>query len=562
VCGLEVSKKTLQEEIIETDVLVIGAGAGGLMAAIASADSGAKVILCEKGNTRRSGGIAGGNDHFWCYIPGFHSDTFKLNFIKELLNLGVVGEEQVTKFVDRSYEVVQMWESWGINMKIDSRYVFTGHSWPGSSGEPGKTDRYQLHFFDEKQCVKLEKQAKIRGVRIINRVMITELLKGSNGRVIGAIGISTREPKIYIIQSKCTIFNKGHVGNTRLYPSPNVIGYSMAEPATGDGVMAAYRIGADVQKAESFGRQVSLRFGPWAGKGTWIGVARDAEGKPIAPPFHSKPNRELGEKAIENSSAVDHVWAIGKGPVWMDPRGISDEDLQYMKQGWESEAMLHFLKWVDQEKIDVQNTRFEFLASQPGSGIQIKIDADYKTTIDGLYAIANGPLSVSAVGGLVAAESAAKDIKDIKISDLESQRNYIIQVKQGYEELLNREGSQYTDWKEAQWAIWQIMHCYSLPPHRTENTLTAGYNQLLRLRQLARKTLRASNPHDLYHCLEVLNLMDGAELVILAVRERKESKGNASRQDYPFPNPMLGNKSLVITQVDGKPSFRWENPRR
>jgi succinate dehydrogenase/fumarate reductase flavoprotein subunit len=89
----------------------------------------------------------------------------------------------------------------------------------------------------------------------------------------------------------------------------------------------------------------------------------------------------------------------------------------------------------------------------------------------------------------------------------------------------------------------------------------AGYNQLLRLRELAKCTLKAGNPHDLYHCLEVLNVIDIAELVLLAVNERKESRGKIQRQDYPFTNPML-NKFLVITQKDSKPTLRWEKPRR
>ena len=89
----------------------------------------------------------------------------------------------------------------------------------------------------------------------------------------------------------------------------------------------------------------------------------------------------------------------------------------------------------------------------------------------------------------------------------------------------------------------------------------AGYNQLLKLRDQTHQILKANNQHDLYHCLEVLNLMDAAELVLLAVNERKESRGQARRQDYPFTDPML-NKLLVIAQKDGKPTFRWESPRR
>jgi succinate dehydrogenase/fumarate reductase flavoprotein subunit len=50
-------REALTEERISTDVLVVGAGAGGMMAAISAADSGARVVLCEKGHARRSGGI-------------------------------------------------------------------------------------------------------------------------------------------------------------------------------------------------------------------------------------------------------------------------------------------------------------------------------------------------------------------------------------------------------------------------------------------------------------------------------------------------------------------------
>jgi succinate dehydrogenase/fumarate reductase flavoprotein subunit len=89
----------------------------------------------------------------------------------------------------------------------------------------------------------------------------------------------------------------------------------------------------------------------------------------------------------------------------------------------------------------------------------------------------------------------------------------------------------------------------------------AGYNQLLRIKKKAQSILKASNQHDLYQFLEVLNLMDVAELVLLAINERKESRGQARRQDYPFVNPML-NKLLVISLKEGQPSFRWEKPLR
>ncbi len=559
---MEASRKTLQEEKFDTDVLVVGAGAGGIMAAITAADGGAGVILCEKGNARHSGGIMTGNDHFQCYIPQIHGPAVRENHIRESLGRGMEDVDIVIKHIDLSYDVVQKWESWGVNMKRNSHYEFTGHGWPGSSGkmgEPGKTDRLWLHFSDNQLCTKLEKQARERGVRVMSRVMVTELLKDAGGRVVGAIGISAREPKLFIFQAKSIVINKCGVNPTRFYPPPNVIGYSMAEPGTGDGSMMAYRVGADLQNAEFFRRQISLRFGPMTGKGTWIGVTRDAEGKPIAPPYLSKPNPELGDMAIENADAVDHAWATGRGPVWMDPRGISEEDEQYMKWGFESEALVPLLRWFDEEKINIKKTRFEFIGMQPGTHLHPRVDANFGTSVKGLYSLLPGSLSWSAVAGLVAGEAAARDAQGIELSDLKKHQGKISQAKQRYEELLNRQGLQCANWREAQWAIWQTMHCYALPPHRTESTLMAGHNQLLRVREQAHRILKAESQHDLYHCLEVMNLMDVAEIVLLAVNERKESRGPACRQDYPFMNPLL-DKILIITQKDGKPAFRWEKP--
>ena len=557
-------QKILQEEQIDTDVLVVGAGAGGIMAAISAADRGVGVLICDKGNARRSGGIATGNDHFMCYIPEIHGSAMRKKFIRDILNMGMFDEDLVAKFVDHTYEVVQKWESWGVNMKTNGHYEFVGQTWPGTQGKmgiPGKTDRKALHFSDNNVCAKLEKQMKDRNIRIMNRVMVTELLLDNNGRIIGAAGISTREPKLYTFRAKCIVFNTGGVNPNRLYPPPHLINYYMAHPGTGDGDIMAYKAGADLQNAELCGRQVCLRFGPWNGKGTWIGVVRDSEGNAIAPPYLSKPEPEIGDPAIHNADAIDHVWETGKAPVWVDPREISQEDEQYMRWGFESESLQPFLSWVEQEKIDIRKTRFEFVPMQLGTYLQARIDTNFRTTIDGLYAIFNRHLPWSAVGGLIAGEAAAEDTKNYSFSDLAKRHNKVLQLKHEYEGILNYEGTQFAGWRESQWAIWQIMHCYALPPHRTENTLKAGYNHLLRLREKIKRILKAHNQHDLYHCLEILNLLDAAELVLLAVNERKESRDQSRRQDYPFINPQL-NKFLVVNKKNGSPSFRWENITR
>jgi len=84
----------LFEERIITDILVTGAGAGGLMAAITAADCGAHVTLCEKVNARRSGGISSGNDLFVCYIPGIHKPSVRTEAINDLM-CRIMAEEDM-----------------------------------------------------------------------------------------------------------------------------------------------------------------------------------------------------------------------------------------------------------------------------------------------------------------------------------------------------------------------------------------------------------------------------------------------------------------------------------
>ena len=70
------------KERLESDVLIVGGGIAGLMAAIAAADKGASVTLLDKANTKRSGAGATGNDHFLCYIPEKHGTIDVVYFWK------------------------------------------------------------------------------------------------------------------------------------------------------------------------------------------------------------------------------------------------------------------------------------------------------------------------------------------------------------------------------------------------------------------------------------------------------------------------------------------------
>ena len=63
--------------LVETDVLVIGAGASGCGAALGARDQGLDVVIMDKGKLESCGAIGGGNDHYMAVLdePGAPYDT-------------------------------------------------------------------------------------------------------------------------------------------------------------------------------------------------------------------------------------------------------------------------------------------------------------------------------------------------------------------------------------------------------------------------------------------------------------------------------------------------------
>jgi len=124
----------MQKDIIETDVLCVGGGIAGLMAAIRASEAGTKVTVVEKGNTLRSGAGATGCDHFVCYIPEVHGpDVTPVIEEKQLGQLGArMKDTEVARvWFEKSFDIVKLWDSWGIPMKYEGRYEFAGHGLPG-----------------------------------------------------------------------------------------------------------------------------------------------------------------------------------------------------------------------------------------------------------------------------------------------------------------------------------------------------------------------------------------------------------------------------------------------
>lgn len=549
-------KGAVKEELVETDVLCIGGGIAGLMAAIRARELGAKVIVAEKGNTLHSGRGRVGNDHFWCYIPEVHGPDME-SFLKQclkgpklkLMQAGT-GMKVLRTFLERSFDIVKLWDNWGIPMKYQGQWEFAGHSFPGDI-------LTHLKYEGLRQKRVLTEKALEKGAEIMNRVMIFDLLRGDD-TIVGAIGIHTREEKVIVFQAKAVILGTGFVD--RLYPPP-VPGWFASVAGgltlTGDGRVMTYRIGGDIVGPEIPRRHVGPRYFARFGQATWIGILRDAHGKPIGP-YLTEPDKRYGDMTPEvRGTILEEYLKSGKGPVYMDCRGLSGGDYEYMMHWMGHEGYLSFIDHMKEEGVDLRKNPVEFGTYHMTSEGKIWINEKAETSITGLYAAGDesmGGIGPSATYGWIAAESAAAYAKVAPHPDIEKARTQIEGRKGLVAEMRSRRAG--PDWKEANIALQQIMLDYA-GPVRSEPLLTAGLSYLRRLKEKVSNTMMARNQWELTRCLETLNLLDLGELVFMAANERRETRGLHNRPDYPLTDPVLEDKGLFMKRVGGQPVLEW-----
>lgn len=541
------------KDVIKADVLCIGGGIAGLMAAIRASELGAEVVVAEKGNTLSSGAGGLGNDHFVCYIPEVHGPDI-LPVIEELrrgqLRARLKDLEKTRLWLEHTHDIVRLWDRWGIPMKYRGRYEFAGHAYPG--------DSYPCHlkYGGKKQKAVLTKEALKRGVRIVNRVMIFELL--CDRGIYGAIGLHTRDGHLVEFRSKSAVLGTGTVA--RLYQglTPGWM-FNATRPGTltGDGRIMAYRAGAELFNVETLEHHAGPKYFTRSGQATWVGVVRDPQGKPIGP-FLEKPDKRYSDMIIEVNKGLFAEYAqSGKGPVYMDCRGISENDYKYMMHWFEHEGFTALTDHLHAKGIDLRKNPIEWATyGMRGSCGSIWQDLNGRTSLKGLYVAGDETtrsISPAATFGWIAGEHAAKWAAQVEDSISKKVKELIKEKRSFLNEIIGREAG--PDWKEANIALQQIMSDYA-GSIRSESLLEAGHRHLRRLKQEVCETITAGNPHELSRVLEVLNLIDLGELVCIAAKERKETRGQHRRKDYAYTNPTM-DQYLIIKNVGGQPVTEW-----
>jgi Succinate dehydrogenase/fumarate reductase, flavoprotein subunit len=531
------------ETLIETEVLVVGGGLAGCMAAIRAREVGATVVVAEKADTRRSGCAATGVDHCWTYIPEIHGSQLTVEeLVKDHTEAagGFVDQEIATYIASHSFERLLDLERFGIPIRnSEGRFSLIKkiHRAPTF-----------LHFAGRDLKPKLTRQARHMGARIVNRVMVTDLLKHGR-RVVGALGVSTRTGEVVVFRARAVILSTGNI--YRLYMNRSGVPFNLAFPPheTGDGHAMALRAGAELLNMEFTTFQTGPRNFHRCGRGTFVpGRMVDARDRPIdrsLDPTDRDAASITMDPAVESEHEFERVLGEGRGPIYLDSRGLSEKELAVIRWALVNEGNTSLLNHMDERGIDLRRDRIEFEVYEPkgGSGkAGIAVNSRCETSLEGLYAagdviggmtrsVAPGAFTLGWHAGELAAEFAA----DAGPLEPDAASEHTIEERRRLcEAILSRGGPRVSKWQEAQAAMQSIMGYYA-GRWRSDTMLEAGMGRLRRLREEARAELAAANPHELYRCVEILSLMESAEAIMISAKARKESRFGPehTRADHP-----------------------------
>ncbi|HBK80087.1 MAG TPA: hypothetical protein DDZ83_10515 [Nitrospinae bacterium] len=546
-------------QVLETDVLVIGGGVAGCLAAIGAAEAGAKCVICEKGGIiERSGSIAGGVDHFFAVLeegPEWDTPEYLLRHIPAITE-GVVDLDVCARFLHGIKGMVQRLEKMGID--------FHNPAAPGrpylrhrSFGLPGE---YTIEFEgnDFKQVI--GQAARHTGARTLERVMVSEILMDEEGHPRGCVAFHIRHGTIYAVLARAVVLATGETNrlarNASGYPYDSWhIPYN-----TGDGQAMALRIGACLANMEFTDATITPKGYSTQGTNGFVGAGAylvNALGERFMFRYHP-----AGEKArrIDLINGVINETAEGRGPVYIDCRHLPEEDVNRLKStlGVDRPAMPAFF---EQKGIDLGKDLLEITVSEMssrGGGVVfrragVRIDPDCVSNIPGLFAagdcstVSNGIAGATVMGHIAGGSAARYALSRSRPEPLSKED--IGRIREELVKPLAREGDY--DPRQFEDEVRSIV-TDNIGFRRNETRLKEALRQLGEL-QGREGAIGARDFHDLMRLHEARNLRTVAETIAASALERRETRGGGAhvRMDYPERDDASGLRTIMVEKENG-----------
>ncbi len=507
----KVDKKSSDDSDLDlaADVLIIGGGPAGTWAAWSAANSGAKVVLVDKGYCGTSGAAAASGNGVW-YIPKDPEQREAAMASREAMGGFLADRNWMTRVLDRTYDNIQS--------LINSNYPFR-------TDTNGQVLYRSLQGPDYMRFMR--KKILRAGVKILDNSPALELLVDAEGVVAGAAGINRQSGERWKIRSRAVVIATGGCAFLSKALGCNVL--------TGDGLLMAAEVGADFSGMEfsnayaispAWSSVTKTRFYDWASFTYSDGTVIEGAG--------SKHGRSVIAKTLITQPVYARL----------------DQGVDEQTKAWMRSSQANFFVTFDRMGIDPFTQRFPITLRLEGTvrgtgGIRI-VDDTCASSVPGLYAAGDAATRELICGGFTGGGShnAAWAMSSGYWSG-ESAATYALSLGQKVEERqvygvgeagLSGSGTQTFSPEEAIAQTQAEVFPYERNLFRTATGLDESLERLNRLW----KEIRHSQPTDNSQILrsrEAAAMVATARWMYNSGLQRQETRGMHKRVDYPQQDP-------------------------
>jgi adenylylsulfate reductase subunit A len=537
---------------MDTDLLVVGGGVAGSMAAIPALEAGLKVVICEKGKILdHCGSIGCGVDHYLTVMdtgPEWDTPEFLLKHVPELTD-GIVDMAVAGRVIHEMPRIFRKIESLGVDFKDRQ----TGDYYRlRSFGLPGT---YHINFDGTDFKKHLGERVRKGKATVLMRTMVVQLLTEDN-RAYGAIAFNFRSGEWYAIRAKAVVLAAGDVNRISQNASGLAFDSWHIPYNTGDAQAMGYHAGAALANMESVEATLTPKGFSCQGLNALVSLGAyfvNKSGERFM--FKYDKKGENARRAVI-ADAVINEYLLGNGPIYLDCRHLPQEMLDRMEHTLQVDRYtlpaFYQQKGVNfrEELVEVSVSELSIRRSGVyfrGSGLAV--DTNGETSVAALFAAGDcatvsGGISGAAVLGHIAGEGVVRRVRASGGALPEIDARAIETVRAQAADRLKR-GDGMT-WRELEDATRQTVTDY-VGVRRTEKGLQLALDTL---RALARRepTLRADDLHGLMRTHESRNIRMNAEIMATASLARQETRTGSAhwRLDYPRTDDKNWRKFVVV----------------
>lgn len=499
-------------DTIDTDVLVIGGGPAATWAAISATESGARVILVDKGHCGTSGATAAGGNNLWLIPPGPRREES----VRERENAAgrITDADWMLRVLSTSWDRIEQLAGWG---------------YPFPVGDDGRPMRSSLQ--GPEYMRRMRRKVHRSGVTILDHHPALALTADADGVVDGATGIARQEggrpwrisAGAVVVATGGTAFLSGTFGT-------NV--------DTGDGLLMAAEHGAALSGMEfSTAYALAPEWGTHT-KGRMLqwGSFFDEQGRPL-PTQLGLGGRQDAQRELARGRRV--FARLDRAP-------------EHIHQTMRDAQPNYFLP-LDKAGIDPFTTAYPIRMVHEGSvrgtgGLRLT-GPDCATTVPGLYAAGDAAtrelITGSRSGGgshngswaIASGTFAGRGAAEF------SRRRTVRQPHGDTVTVRTRKGAPTVD------EVVRAAQEHVLPPLRsylkTEERLTESASALECLWRDVADGLAPVAPRETYKVRQAVALVAAARWLTVASLARAETRGLHRREDLPDTDTRFDHRILV-----------------